>query len=149
MKGGEDEFRTRITRPVVRRVSDWKQASRPAARLCGRTDRFADALFISAHYATDYRCDPQARPNRADLGSRFFLVVERRVPSVSERCAIPVQGECELISGDMLPASAQDDFVTGCIDLGGEQIEVIDLEKAIVTSARGSESSTPAVEALE
>lgn len=81
--------------------------------------------------------------------ARFFLVVERRDPGISERCAIPVQGECELVSGDMLPASVQDAFITGCMDLNGEQIDVIDLEKAIATSAKISESSAPAVEALE
>jgi len=81
--------------------------------------------------------------------ARFFLVVERRDPKMSERCAIPVQGECELVSGDVLPASAQEGFITGCMDLNGEQIDVIDLERAIATSAKFSESSVPAVEALE
>ena len=80
--------------------------------------------------------------------ARFFLVVERRDPNISERCAIPVHGECELVSGEMLPASAQDDFVTGRMDLNGEQIDVIDLERAIATSARMSESA-PAMEAPE
>ena len=36
--------------------------------------------------------------------ARFFLVVERRISNSSERCAIPVQGECELVAGIMLPA---------------------------------------------
>ena len=78
--------------------------------------------------------------------ARFFLVVERREPRISERCAIPVQGECELVSGDMLPASRQDEFVTGCLDLNGEQIDIIDLEKAIATSARISENAAEAPE---
>jgi chemotaxis signal transduction protein len=80
--------------------------------------------------------------------ARFFLVVERRIADVSERCAIPVQGECELVSGIMLPAVARDDFVTGTLELNGEQIEVLDLEKAIATSARIEQGSTTAVEAL-
>ncbi|HWX37906.1 MAG TPA: chemotaxis protein CheW [Candidatus Sulfotelmatobacter sp.] len=80
--------------------------------------------------------------------ARFYLVVERRNPSISERCAIPVQGECELVSGIMLPASAQNDFVVGCIDLNGEQIDVLDLEKAIATSARIEDDSIQTVEAL-
>src|ERR1700693_1865345 len=29
--------------------------------------------------------------------ARFFLVVERRISNISERCAIPVPGECELV----------------------------------------------------
>jgi chemotaxis signal transduction protein len=80
--------------------------------------------------------------------ARFYLVVERRNPKISERCAIPVQGECELVSGNMLPGSAQHDFVTGSIDLNGEQIEVVDLERAIAASAKVEEGSSQPVEAL-
>jgi chemotaxis signal transduction protein len=79
--------------------------------------------------------------------ARFFLVVERRRPNLSERCAIPVQGECELVSGTILPASASNEFVTGCLDLNGEQIDVLDLEKTIATSASVSEGSAPTAEA--
>ena len=31
----------------------------------------------------------------------------------------------------MLPATGQDEFVAGCLDLNGEQIDILDLEKAI------------------
>ena len=80
--------------------------------------------------------------------ARFFLVVERRISNSSERCAIPVQGECELVAGIMLPAAGQDDFVTGCLDLKEERIDVLDLEKAIAAGARSVEEPMPAVEAL-
>jgi chemotaxis signal transduction protein len=80
--------------------------------------------------------------------ARFFLVVERRISNSSERCAIPVQGECELVAGLLLPAAGEDDFVTGCLDLNGEQIDVLDLEKAIAASASVEEALIPAAEAL-
>jgi chemotaxis signal transduction protein len=80
--------------------------------------------------------------------ARFFLVVERAISNVSERCAIPVQGECELVSGIMLPAATQDSFVTGSLDLKGEAIDVLDLEQTIAASARSEEGSVSAVEAL-
>jgi len=80
--------------------------------------------------------------------ARFFLVVERHISNSPERCALPVQGECELVAGIMLPAGAQDDFVTGYLDLNGEQIAVLDLEKAIEASARIQEKSIPAAEAM-
>jgi chemotaxis signal transduction protein len=80
--------------------------------------------------------------------ARFFLVVERHIWNISERCAIPVQGECELVSGIMVPAACQDDFVTGCLDLKGEQIDVLDLEKAIAAGARSEEESILAAEVL-
>jgi chemotaxis signal transduction protein len=80
--------------------------------------------------------------------ARFFLVVERHISNISERCAIPVQGECELVAGIMLPAPGEDEFVAGYLDLNEEQIDVLDLEKAIAAGARGEEEPIPAAEAL-
>jgi len=80
--------------------------------------------------------------------ARFFLVVERHISNSSERCAIPVQGECELVAGIMLPPMGQEEFVTGCLNLNEEQIDVLDLEKAIAASASVEEESIPAAEAL-
>jgi chemotaxis signal transduction protein len=80
--------------------------------------------------------------------ARFFLVVERRVSKSFERCAIPVQGECELVTGIVFPAAGDDNFVTGCLDLNGEQIDLLDLEKAVAAGARSQEESIAAVEAL-
>jgi chemotaxis signal transduction protein len=80
--------------------------------------------------------------------ARFFLVVERRISGASERCAIPVHGECELVTGTMLAGSTHNDFVIGALDLNGEPIEVLDLEKAIATSARIEQGPVPAMEAL-
>jgi chemotaxis signal transduction protein len=80
--------------------------------------------------------------------ARFFLVVERHISNISERCAIPVQGECELVARVLLPAPGQEDFVTGRLDLNGEQIDVLDLEKAIAAGAGSEEEPIPAAEAL-
>ena len=80
--------------------------------------------------------------------AQFFLVVERRISNISERCAIPVQGECELVAGIMMPAAEQDDFVSGCLELNDEQIDVLDLEKAIAAGARAEAETITAGEAL-
>ena len=80
--------------------------------------------------------------------ARFFLVVERRISNSSERCAIPVQGECELVAGIMQPTAGQDEFVSGCLALNEEQIDVLDLEKAIAAGARSEEEVITAAEAL-
>ena len=80
--------------------------------------------------------------------ARFFLVVERHISNRSERCAIPVQGECELVAGIMLPVAGQDEFVSGRLDLNEEQIEVLDLEKAIAAGASSEQEATAKVEAL-
>jgi len=80
--------------------------------------------------------------------TRFFLVVERHISNAIEKCAIPVQGACELVSGIMVPAADLEGYVTGHLDLNGEQIEVLDLEKAIAFSASSSDEWIPATEAL-
>jgi chemotaxis signal transduction protein len=80
--------------------------------------------------------------------TRFFLVVERRLSNAAEKCAIPVQGACELVSGVMAPAADLTGYVTGHLDLNGEQIEVLDLEKAIAFSASGHNEWIPGTEAL-
>lgn len=80
--------------------------------------------------------------------ARFFLVVERSGPKFSERCAIPVQGECQLVSGDIILESEPHEFITGCVNLSGELIEVIDLENAIAASARVEEGASQPAEAL-
>ncbi len=79
--------------------------------------------------------------------ARFFLVVERRLSNISERCAIPVQGECELVAGIMFPSAGHDEFVTGCLDLNGELIDILDLEKAIEAGAKMEEGLITAAEA--
>ena len=80
--------------------------------------------------------------------TRFFLVVERHISDALEKCAIPVQGACELVSGIMLPVANPDGFVTGRLDVNGELIEVLDLEKAIAFSAAKQKEWIPATEAL-
>jgi chemotaxis signal transduction protein len=84
----------------------------------------------------------------ASPAARFFLVVERRTSNASERCAVPVQGECELVTGIMLPSSDAKEFVTGTLDLNGERIDVLDLEKTIAASARVEQEARATAEAL-
>ncbi len=84
----------------------------------------------------------------ASVAARFFLVVERRIENRSERCAIPVHGECELVAGIMIPPGETQEFVSGCLDLNGELIDVLDLEKAIAAGVRRDEASVAAEEAL-
>jgi chemotaxis signal transduction protein len=79
--------------------------------------------------------------------ARFFLVAERYFSNISERCAIPVQGECELVTGAILPAEGREDFVTGCLNYNDERIDVLDLEKAIAAGARILAEPIPAPEA--
>jgi hypothetical protein len=48
----------------------------------------------------------------------------------------------------MLPAADQSGFVAGTLDFNGEQVDVLDLERAIAISAANKEELIPATEAL-
>lgn len=65
---------------------------------------------------------------------KFYLVIERHAGNVADRYAIPVDGECELVSGIMFPPRDEDGFAIGSLDLAGDVIDVIDFEKAIARS---------------
>ena len=81
--------------------------------------------------------------------ARFFLVADRRIANTSERCAIPVQGECELFAGVMLPPlRAEDDSIAGCLDINGDLIDVLDLEKTIANCARIEADAMSRAEAI-
>lgn len=72
---------------------------------------------------------------------RFYLIARRRIGKATEFGAIPVNGECELATGEMQPPPAQRPaYVAGTLAIGDESLEVLDLE-ALVTS-----SSSPAHE---
>ena len=82
---------------------------------------------------------------KSSPATRFFLVVERRISNEAEKCAIPVHGSCELVSGVMRPGEHELNFMAGWLDIDGDQIEVLDLERAIAATGNGP---TPATEAL-
>ena len=65
---------------------------------------------------------------------RFYLIARREFGGVSEPSAIPVSGECELATTEMRPPLDDDpDYVFGSLMIGGEKIDVLDME-ALVTS---------------
>lgn len=65
---------------------------------------------------------------------RFYLIARRDFGKTSELSAIPVDGECELGTGEMQPApSHKPKYVAGILPIGEESLEVLDLE-ALVTS---------------
>ncbi len=61
---------------------------------------------------------------------KFYLIAKRRFESVEERTAIPVSGDCELTSSELLPPTGKlAEYVAGLLSLEKEIVEVIDLEK--------------------
>jgi chemotaxis signal transduction protein len=65
---------------------------------------------------------------------RFYLVATRDFGSVREPSAIPVDGECELVTAPIQnPDAASPKYVSGTLTIGEENIQVLDLN-ALVNS---------------
>jgi len=63
------------------------------------------------------------------LARRFYLIAVRRYGTKTEWIALPVTGECELITSDMMPSGESDaEHVAGWLSHGGDVIEVLNLD---------------------
>jgi hypothetical protein len=60
---------------------------------------------------------------------RFYLIATRFFGARKEPVALPVSGDCELVTVDITPRSESDSpHVAGWLSHGGNVIEVLDLE---------------------
>lgn len=76
---------------------------------------------------------------------RFYLIAHRRLGKISELGAIPVDGECELISAEMQPPTAERPaYVAGTIAIGKQFLDVLDLEAFIASNSSAEDNSLPA-----
>ena len=67
---------------------------------------------------------------------KFFLIATRNFADGSEWTAIPVTGECELTSTELLPPTGKlPRHVIGLLALDNEIVEVVDLERLIGSGA--------------
>ncbi len=63
---------------------------------------------------------------------RFYLIAQRTFGKNKEATAIPVNGECELATAEMLPpASESPNYFAGKLEIQDEAIAVLDLEKLV------------------
>lgn len=63
----------------------------------------------------------------SSLAQRFYLIARRRLGPAADLGAIPVNGECELASAEVLPAAAgHPGYITGALAFNEESIEVLD-----------------------
>ncbi len=66
---------------------------------------------------------------------RFYLVATREFGACSEPSAIPVDGECELVTASLQSSDApRPEYISGTLNIGEENIEVLDLN-ALIASA--------------
>jgi chemotaxis signal transduction protein len=78
--------------------------------------------------------------------AKFYLVIERHVANFPDRYAIPVDGECELVTGIMFPPNDENGFAVGRLDLAGDVIDVIDFEKVIAHSLSANAAHAEALQ---
>jgi two-component system chemotaxis response regulator CheV len=83
-------------------------------------------------------CDvAQALVGRDAPPRKFYLIAKRRFEKTEESAAIPVSGDCELTSSQLLPPTGKlASYVSGLLSLEKEIIEVIDLEKLMSEEAQ-------------
>jgi len=63
---------------------------------------------------------------------KFYLIASRQFGSTAEQIALPVTGECELASAEIVqPTSQLPDYIVGLLSIGQEIIEVVDLDKLV------------------
>jgi len=73
---------------------------------------------------------------------RFYLVASRKIDAQDELSAIPVDGECELVSAELFPSPEDSPkYVAGVLAIGEETIEVLDFETLVRTTTAPAISS--------
>jgi chemotaxis signal transduction protein len=89
----------------------------------------------------------RALSGKSSLAHRFYLVARREFGDVSEMSAIPVDGECELITGDVLPRGENaPPYISGEIAGPSGPVGVLDLEALVhsYSETRGANVSSGA-----
>ena len=82
---------------------------------------------------------------RNSSAQRFYLITNRLLGKVAELGAIPVNGECELVSAEMQPPTVErPTYVAGTIAVGEELLDVLDLEAFIASNSSGADNSAAA-----
>jgi chemotaxis signal transduction protein len=92
-----------------------------------------DAAVLGVHHAAAHR---------------FFLIARNGASNAAELAAIPVAGECELVSGELQPATSRPAYVLGTLAIDGqsidvqdgETIEILDMGKLVASIPSSSEA---------
>ncbi|HUO36231.1 MAG TPA: chemotaxis protein CheW [Candidatus Acidoferrum sp.] len=74
---------------------------------------------------------------------RFYLIASLYFGRTAEPSAIPLQGECELATGEVFsPAADAPPYISATLVTNGERIPVLDLEALVTQSAAPSSAAT-------
>jgi chemotaxis signal transduction protein len=82
---------------------------------------------------------------KASPAHRFYLVARRQFGETIESSAIPVNGECELATGEVEPPrEGRPEYVTGILTTADEKLEILNFEALMAAPAAAArESSQP------
>lgn len=101
----------------------------------------AGVIVRRGHIVPVYDAGP-ALAGKPSSVQRFYLIARRQIGKASEFGAIPVNGECELATGEMQPPAAERPaYVSGTLAIGDESIDVLDLEVLVASSASSASNS--------
>ena len=95
----------------------------------------AGVIVRRGHVVPVYDAGPMLI-GKSSSAQRFYLIARRRVGKTAEFGAIPVNGECELTTGDMTPVPDQHRaYVKGLLAVDDASVEVLDLDALIASHA--------------
>lgn len=81
----------------------------------------------------------RALSGKSSLAHRFYLVARRQFGEAFEMSAIPVDGECELVTSDLrAPAASAPSYISGEITAAGESVGVLNIEVLIQSHSQAS-----------
>lgn len=84
----------------------------------------------------------RALSGKSSLAHRFYLVARRQFGETSEMSAIPVDGECELVTSDLRPpAESAPSYISGEITAAGESVGVLNIEALIQSHSQAANST--------
>ena len=73
---------------------------------------------------------------RSSSVHRFYLIARRNFPDGPESSAIPVSGECELVTAELQEAGDSGrPHISGCLLIEGESIEVLNFEALLASGS--------------
>ena len=82
---------------------------------------------------------------KSSLSHRFYLIARREFEGETELSAIPVNGECELATGEIQPPQPdRPKCIGGTLTVGEESFDVLDFEKLVTSQPDGSNETVDA-----
>lgn len=79
----------------------------------------------------------------ASSSQHFYLIADCKIGQSGELVAIPVDGECELATGDMETVVNQPSYILGALRNAGEVVDVLDINALLPSGTAGVSSTAP------